>query len=53
MSRALVQVARTGREGGGWGAGRGLLVFGSRTGFYRPETVCHEKIVFIIKSIAI
>ena len=24
---------------------------GSRTGFYRPETVCHEKIALKIKSV--
>ena len=34
----------TGREGGYW-------FRGSRTGFYRPETVYHEKIVLKIKSV--
>ena len=30
----------------------GFISFcGSRAGFYRPETVCHEKILFKIKSI--
>ena len=31
--------------------GGGYWFHGSRTGFYRPETACHEKIVLKIKSI--
>ena len=34
---------------GGWG----YWFRGSHTGFYRPETVCHEKIVLKSKSIVI
>ena len=36
-------------EGGGGervGVGCGYWFRGSRTGFYRPETACHKKIVF-------
>ena len=33
------------------GGGGGYWFRGSRAGFYRPETVCQEKIVLKIKSI--
>ena len=33
------------RTGGG-----GYWFRGSRTGFYRPETACHEKIVFFFNA---
>ena len=36
---------------GGGGGGGGYWFRGSRAGFYRPETVCQEKIVLKIKSI--
>ena len=34
----------------GKGGGEGYWFRGSRTGFYRPETVCHAKIVLKLKS---
>ena len=36
---------------GGGGGRRRVIGFAARAGFYRPDTVCHEKIVLKIKSI--